>query len=477
MAGKDIRWYIGALEKSGELARIQAKVDYSLELGHVAKLSEERSGPALLFETVGNYDISVLSSMYTSAKRMAIALGADEGSSLCELARFWATRTHHPVAPSYVASDAAEVYENTFEGDEADVLKHIPVPQLYPQDGGRFVGTAICVVTKDPSSGWVNVGTYRSQVLDGKTLALQPLKGKDADLHIQSARKLGLTRIPAAFVFGSDPLLFLTASTLFGRGICEYDMVGALREEPMVLTEGKYSGLPVPANAEVVIEGDLVLDDLKMEGPFGEYTGYYSGTPSPKVWLDVKRLSFRDGAVFPISTVGRPTTDIHYIQALNRAGTLWGELEDMRIDGIKSVYFLPEATGRFVVVVSVDQKYPGHAEQVGMAVLGSSTGHYGVKYVILVDGDIPADDLPRVWWAIATRSQADRCEIIKRGRSTALDPSLPINSRDITSKMVLNATLPWEWKDKPTLIELDPDMVEQVKSRWTELGLSNVVPL
>ena len=153
MAGKDIRWYIGALEKSGELARIQAKVDYSLELGHVAKLSEERSGPALLFETVGNYDISVLSSMYTSAKRMAIALGADEGSSLCELARFWATRTHHPVAPSYVASDAAEVYENTFEGDEADVLKHIPVPQLYPQDGGRFVGTAICVVTKDPSSG------------------------------------------------------------------------------------------------------------------------------------------------------------------------------------------------------------------------------------------------------------------------------------------------------------------------------------
>ncbi len=477
MAAKDIRWYIETLEKAGELTRIQAKVDYRLELGHVAKLAEERGGPALVFENVGDYEMSVMSSMYTSARRLAIALDADENSSLCELARFWATRTHHPVAPVYISSDEAQVYENTFEGDEADVLKHVPVPQLYPEDGGRFVGTAISVVTKDPDSGWVNVGTYRSQVMDGKTLGLQPLKGKDADLHIQAARRKGLDRIPAAFVFGSDPLLFLTASTLFGRGLCEYDMVGALREEPMVLTEGKYSGLPIPANAEVVIEGDLMINDLKLEGPFGEYTGYYSGTPSPKVWLDVKRVSHRDGAIFPISTVGRPTTDIHYIQALNRAGTLWGELEDMRIDGIKSVYFLPEATGRFVVVVSVDQKYPGHAEQVGMAVLGSSTGHYGVKYVILVDGDIPADDLPRVWWAIATRSQADRCEIIKRGRSTALDPSLPINARDITSKMVLNATIPWEWKDKPKLIELDPAMVEHVKSRWSELGLANVLPL
>ncbi|TAN25644.1 MAG: UbiD family decarboxylase [Actinomycetota bacterium] len=477
MVAKDIRWFIESLEKAGELTRIQAKVDYHLELGHVAKLAEERGGPALVFENVGDYDMSVLSSMYTSARRLGIALGAEEGSSLCELARFWATRTHHPVAPTFIPSDEAQVYENTFEGDEADVLKHIPVPQLYPEDGGRFVGTAISVVTKDPDSDWVNVGTYRSQVMDGKTLGLQPLKGKDSDLHIQAARRKGLDRIPAAFVFGSDPLLFLTASTLFGRGLCEYDMVGALREEPMVLTEGKYSGLPIPANAEVVIEGDLMINDLKLEGPFGEYTGYYSGTPSPKVWLDVKRVSYRDNAIFPISTVGRPTTDIHYIQALNRAGTLWGELEDMRIDGIKSVYFLPEATGRFVVVVSVDQKYPGHAEQVGMAVLGSSTGHYGVKYVILVDGDIPADDLPRVWWAIATRSAPDRCEIIKRGRSTALDPSLPINARDITSKMVLNATIPWEWKEKPKLIELDSETVEHVKSRWAELGLADVLPL
>jgi len=245
----------------------------------------------------------------------------------------------------------------------------------------------------------------------------------------------------------------------------------------MRVVEGPYSGLPIPADAEFVVEGDLVLDDLRMEGPFGEYTGYYSGRPSPKVWIDVKALRMRDEAVFPITTVGRPITDIHMIQSLNRTATLWSDLEDMRLPGIRSVYCLPESGGRFIAVISVDQRYPGHAEQVGMAALGTSTGHYGVKYVILVDGDIPADDLPRVWWAIALRSQPDRCEIIKRGRSTPLDPSLPIDARDITSKMIINATLPYEWKEKPTLIELDPGTVERVRGRWEELGLSEVVPL
>ncbi len=473
----DLRWFIEALEKAGELVRIHAPVDWDLELGHVAKLSEERGGPALLFENVRGYDRPVLASMFTTPRRMAIGLGAPEGSTICQLARIWVERTKAPVPPVTVPAAEAPILEHEVSGEDLDVLAHVPVPRLYPDDGGRYIGTAVGVVTKDPDSGWVNIGTYRSQVFDGKTLGLQPIKGKDADLHIQNAQKRGMDRIPVALVFGGDPLLFLCASTLFGRGVCEYDMVGALRGEPMRVVEAPYTGLPVPADAEFVVEGDLVLDDLRMEGPFGEYTGYYSGRPSPKVWIDVRALRFRDDAVFPITTVGRPITDIHMIQSLNRTATLWADLEAMRLDGIRSVYCLPESGGRFIAVISVDQKYPGHAEQVGVAALGTSTGHYGVKYIILVDGDIPADDLPRVWWAIALRSQPDRCEVIKRGRSTPLDPSLPIDARDITSKMIINATLPYEWKEKPKLIELDPATVERVRGRWQELGLGDVVPL
>ncbi|MDR7565091.1 MAG: UbiD family decarboxylase [Armatimonadota bacterium] len=476
----DLRWFVRQVEEVGDLARIQAEVDWDLELAHVAKLSEERGGPLLLFERVKGYPgRPVVASLFTTVKRMAIALGAPDRNSICQLARFWVDRTKHPVPPVSVPRDRAPVYENSVTGPEVDVLRFVPVPKLYPMDGGRFIGTAVGVVTQDPETGWVNVGTYRSQVFDSRTLGLQPIKGKDADLHIQNARKRGMRRMPVALVFGSDPLLFLTASTLFGRGLCEYDMVGALRGEPMEVTPGTYTGLPIPADAEYVVEGDLVIaeDELRLEGPFGEYTGYYSGTPSPKVWIDVKALHFRNDPIFPVSTVGRPITDTHMIQSLNRTATLWSDLEAMRIAGIRSVYCLPESGGRFIAVVSVDQKYPGHAEQVGMAVLGTTTGHYGVKYVILVDGDIPADDLTQVWYAIAIRSSPDRCELIKRGRSTPLDPGLPIHAREITSKMIINATVPYEWKDKPVQIQLDPAVEQQVRSRWSELGLSRFVTL
>lgn len=473
----DQRWYIECLERADELVRVPAEVDWDLELGHIAKLNEERRGPALLFENVKGYRMPVLTSMLTTTRRMAIAMRAPESSSLCELARLWVDRTGEPVAPTQVGIEEAPVYENVSTGDDLDLLQHIPAPKLYPGDGGRFIGTAVSVVTADPETEWVNVGTYRSQVFDGKTLGLQPIKGKDADLHIQAARRRGMARMPIALVFGYDPLLFLCSSTLFGRGVCEYDMVGALRGEPVAVVEGKYTGLPIPSHAEIVVEGDLVLDDPRMEGPFGEYTGYYSGKPTPKVWIDVKQMMYRNDAVFPVTSVGRPVTDTHMIQALNRTSTLWKDLEDMRLPGIKSVYFLPESGGRFIGVISVEQMYPGHAEQVGMAALGTSTGHYGVKYFILVDGDIPADDLPRVLWAIAMRSQPDRFEIIGRGRSTPLDPSLPIDRRDITSKMIINACLPYEWSEKPELIELDDRALARAKERWTELGLSEAVRL
>lgn len=473
----DQRWFIDALEQAGEMVRIPAEVDWDLELGHIAKLNEERAGPALLFENVRGYRMPVLASMLTTTRRMALALRAPEGSTLCELARAWVGRTRRPVPPKVVSPLEAPVCANSIPEEEIDLLSLIPVPRLYPGDGGRYIGTAVSVVTKDPDSEWVNVGTYRGQVFDGRTLGLQPIKGKDADLHIQNARARGMERMPIALVFGYDPLLFLCSSTLFGRGIQEYEMVGALRGEPVALVEGKYSGLPVPAHAEVVVEGDLVINDLRKEGPFGEYTGYYSGQPTPKVWIDVKHVLLRDDPVFPITSVGRPVTDTHMIQALNRTATLWKDLEDMRLPGIKSVYFLPESGGRFIAIISVDQKYPGHAEQVGTAALGTSTGHYGVKYIILVDGDVQADDLPRVWWAIAMRSQPSRCEVIRRGRSTPLDPSLPIDQRYMTSKMIINACLPYEWEEKPELITLDEATVSAVRGRWSELGLSDAVPL
>jgi 4-hydroxy-3-polyprenylbenzoate decarboxylase len=156
---------------------------------------------------------------------------------------------------------------------------------------------------------------------------------------------------------------------------------------------------------------------------------------------------------------------------LTYGATLWQGLEAMRIPGIKSVYCPPEGAGRFLAIISVKQMYPGHAAQVGTAAISTEMGAYGLKTVIVVDDDIDAWDLPRVLWALSFRFNPSRAEFLKRGRSTPLDPSLPIAERDITSRIILDATIPYEWKDKPVPIELDKEMVKHVQARAAELGL------
>jgi 4-hydroxy-3-polyprenylbenzoate decarboxylase len=145
----------------------------------------------------------------------------------------------------------------------------------------------------------------------------------------------------------------------------------------------------------------------------------------------------------------------------------------MEIPGIKSVYTLPEGSGRFIVVVSVQQMYPGHADQIGAAVIASNTGTYGIKMVIIVDDDIDADDLPRVWWALGTRYNPLRgTQLINRGRSTPLDPAIGADeNKFITSRVILDATIPFDWKIKPTEIALNQDMFNKVKARWKEYGI------
>jgi 4-hydroxy-3-polyprenylbenzoate decarboxylase len=157
--------------------------------------------------------------------------------------------------------------------------------------------------------------------------------------------------------------------------------------------------------------------------------------------------------------------------ALTYGATLWQQLVAMRIPGLKAVYCPPEGSGRFLAIISVKQMYPGHSIQVGTAAISTEMGAYGLKTVIVVDEDIDPWDLPRVLYALSFRFQPARAEFIKRGRSTPLDPSLPLDQRDITSRLIIDATIPYEWKEKPIEIELDEKTVEKVRKRWKEYGL------
>ncbi len=464
---KDLRQWLDLCEKEGELKRIKAEVDWDLELSHIAKLNEEQQGPALLFEKVKGYNSPVLTSACTTTSRLALIMDAPKDSSLVDLMREWVKRTANTIPPKWV--DSGPCKENIDKGDKINLYK-FPVPKVYPRDGGRFFGTAVFVITKDPDTGWVNLGTYRLQMLDEKTLGTQFIKGKHSDIMLNKYRERKQP-MPVVAVVGADPLLFLMGAARLPAFESEYDFAGAIRGEPIEIVKGETVDLPIPATAEIVVEGEVDPDALRPEGPFGEYTGYYSGVGATgRNFIKVSCVTYRNNPIFWATTVGRPVTDTHMTMALTYGATLWQELVTMRIPGIQAVYCPPEGAGRFLAIISVKQMYPGHAAQVGTAAISTEMGAYGLKTVIVVDHDIDPWDLPRVLWALSFRFQPSRAEFIKRGRSTPLDPSLPIDARDITSRIIIDATIPFEWKEKPIPIELDPDMAAKVKKKWKEYG-------
>lgn len=472
---KNIRGFIARCEDEGILHRIKAPVDVHLELSHTAKINEEAGGPVLLFENLKGFDIPVLISACTTPKKMAVILEQPTDLSMCQLSREWMRLTTKELIKPRLINNPP-VKENIINGKEINVNK-FPAPFFYPMDGGRFIGTAAFLVTKDPETGWINLGTYRMQILDNNHVGVQIIKGKHGDMMMKQYQALG-KKMPAAAVIGCDPVLFLVSSTLVSAQTDEYDVAGALRGEPVEIFESDLTGLKLPAHAEIILEGEIDPENLRPEGPFGEYTGYYSGSRGkdfPKPCLEVKRVLHRHNPIFWSTTVGKPINDIHMVQSLNRTATLWTDLETMRVPGIQSVYIPASSTGRFWAIVSVKTMYPGHANHVGNAVIATTTGHYGLKGVIVVDADIPADDWDSVMWSLSVRYDPHRdTEIIKRGRSTPLDPSLPIDAREIVSRIIIDATTPYEWKEKPVEIFMDKKMIQQVLGRWKELGFEDI---
>jgi len=464
---KSIRDFIEQAEAQGVLQRIKAEVDWDLELSHIAKLNEEKKGPALLFENVKDYDSPVLTSVCTTTERLSLIMGMPKDSTLVDLMRHWVEKGETKVPPELI--DTGPCKENKMMADEVDLFK-FPVPKFFPMDGGRFFGTAHFVVTKDPESGWVNLGTYRLQLLDKNHLGTQFIKGKHSDIMLKKYQAMGKP-MPVAVVVGCDPLLFLMGAARLSAFESEYDLAGSIRGEPIEVVKCETNDLIVPATSEIVVEGEVDADKFMEEGPFGEYTGYYSGVGTdPRNYIKVNCVTYRNNPVFMATTVGRAVTDTHMTMALTYGATLWQQLVAMKIPGIKAVYCPPEGSGRFLAIISVKQMYPGHADQVLTAAISTEMGAYGLKTVIVVDEDIDPWDISRVMYALSFRFQPNRSQVIKRGRSTPLDPSLPINAREITGRLLLDATIPYDWKEKPIPIELDPEMVKKIEARWSELG-------
>lgn len=467
MAYRDLRDFISKLEEEGELRRIKAEVDWNLELCAISKLNEEEKGPALLFENVKDYETPVLTSAFSTSRGLALALGLPKTTPLVETVKAWVERMKDKISPEYVGD--APCKENIYKGDKVNILK-FPVPQYYEFDGGRYIGTACSVITRDIETGIVNVGTHRMMVHDEKSTGIWMIAGKHSELQHKKYIERN-ERMPIAVAIGVDPIIFMCSSAPFPIDECEYDFMGGIRGEPLKLTRAETADLPVPATAEIILEGYVDPKELKQEGPFGEYSGHYQAS-YPKPVIHVECVTHRNNPVFWGSTVGMPITDTHMLQTLNRSALLWSDLQKMAIPGIQSVCCPPETGGYFTAIVSIKQLYLGHARQVGTACVSVASGNYSTKLVVIVDDDIDPANLSQVWWAIGMRYQPDRdTDVLTRGRCSPIDPSLHMDEKNYTSRIIIDATVPFEWEEKrrPKVTRLNDDLVRRVKERWEEL--------
>jgi UbiD family decarboxylase len=449
----DLRAYIAAAQEADEHRTIEG-ADWNLEIGALTEATAELvpEPPMLLFDRIRGYPAGfrVVSLLLASYKRVGLALGLPVDKSKLELVRLAARklRAVQPIPP--VARADGPVLEQAFSGDDVDLWR-FPVPQFHSRDGGRYIGTGCSLINLDPASGFVNMGTYRMQVHDRNLLGLWMSPGQQGRLICQRYWDRGES-CPVVATFGGDPLTFMASSNKIPWGHSELDYVGGLRGRPLEVVPGPLTGLPIPAHAEIAIEGEVPPPwvEARDEGPFGEWPGYYSGgtigTGEPQPVIRVKALYHRTDPIIVNQAPLWPGAVIFGLRL--DAGLLWDQLESAGVQDVVGVWTYP-----YLVVVAIRQRFAGHAKQAGLAAVSCSATARNGRYVVVVDDDIDPTDFKEVLWAMQTRvDPASDIELVDRCWSTPLDPRMPPDKRasgdHTNSRAVFYAVRPFEWRDK-----------------------------
>jgi 2,5-furandicarboxylate decarboxylase 1 len=356
--------------------------------------------------------------------------------------------------------------QNVLISDQLD-LTVLPVPVWNDLDGGPYL-TLGCHISKDPDSQIRNVGIYRNQIHDRNTLGI--LVEPYGHLRHQWNKRPN-EPFPVAIALGADPVVPMAAVAPVPYGRDELAVAGALRGTPIEIVRCVTVPLEVPAAAEIVIEGEILRDDLREEGPFGEFTGYYGGHRAARPIIRVKAIAHRDRPILEAVYEGTPPSGSAIIVAVPREAEL---LRQISLPGVKRAHMSRGGGGALHAVLSVDKPYEGFGKYVGLAVLGTTAGR-SVKQAIIVDDDIDPADPVQVEWAIATRVQPQRdIEILSDLPGIILDPSLPgrdHSRRSLTSKMIIDATR-YDAKDFAPVCLPSADALAKVERDWSGYGIA-----
>ena len=481
MAYKDLRDFINILEQRSLLKRIKTTVDSELEITEITDRISKTGGPALFFENVQGSPYPVIINAFGSMERMCLALEVDVLDEIGErirqmlqppdmdgiISKLMALPKLSKLASYYPVSVKKAPCQEVVENDNPD-LNVLPVLKCWPGDGGRFI-TLPLVFTKDPVTKKQNVGMYRMQVYDGKTTGMHWHLHKDGAYHFTQHLQQGSGKMEVAVALGGDPATIYAATAPLPRGFDEMLFAGFLRSEPVEMVRCRTVDLSVPAQAEFILEGYVDLLEKRLEGPFGDHTGYYSAEDFYPVF-HLTCLTRRRDPLYPATIVGRPPMEDCYLgKATER---IFLPLLQLQSPEMKDLNLPIEGVFHNCAVVSIKKQYPGHAKKVMNSIWGMGYMMF-TKMIIVVDDSVDVQDMATVWWKVYNNIDARRDVVIVDGPLDVLDHASP--APNYGSKMGIDATKKWPeeghrrpWPDD---IIMSGEIKNLVNQRWTAYGL------
>ena len=490
-----LRDFIARLEAADRLVRVAAPVSPVLEMTEIQTRLLAEGGPAVLFENVvredgGGYDMPVLVNLFGTVERVAWGMDRtlDQLREVGETLAFlrqpeppggWREamgmlpllKTVMAMKPRSVGT--APCQQVVLQGDEID-LSRLPIQTCWPGEPAPLI-TWPLVVTQGPDpkgsrSDNFNLGIYRMQVTGRDTTLMRWLRHRGGAQHHARWKAEKSDPLPAAVVIGADPGTLLAAVTPVPDTLSEYQFAGLLRGQKLDLVDCKTVPLKVPAEAEIVLEGEVSLEEYGDEGPYGDHTGYYNAVERFPVFK-IKAVTMRRDPIYLSTFTGRPPDEPSVLgEALNE---VFVPLLQQQFPEIVDFWLPPEGCSYRIAIVSMKKAYPGHAKRVMMGVWSYLRQFSYTKWVIVVDDDIDARDWKDVMWAVSTRMDPARdITVIENTPIDYLDFASPDSG--LGSKIGLDATNKWppetkrEWGEK---LRMADDVVAKVDEMWADLGL------
>ncbi|MBI3947896.1 MAG: menaquinone biosynthesis decarboxylase [Armatimonadetes bacterium] len=480
MPYRDLKVFMDLLRRRGELKEIAIEVDPHLEIAEITDRVVKRGGPALLFTRVKGHRWPVLINTFGTMKRMALALGAESLDALAEevaellepkipadligkLKLLPKLKVFADMSPRTVDRGACQEVAIT----DSPSLDLLPIIQCWPMDGGPYI-TLPLVITKHPERGTRNIGMYRLQKFDSRTLGMHWQRHKGGAQHYRVAEALG-RRLEVAIALGPDPAVTYCATAPLPDEVDELMLAGFLRRAPVELVKCRTIDLEVPANSQIVLEGYVAPGERRREGPFGDHTGFYSLADDYPVF-HLTAITHQRDPIYPTIIVGvPPMEDGPMGKATER---LFLPLIKKSVPEIVDMNLPVEGVFHNLAIVSIEKRYPGHARKVMHAIWGLGQLMF-TKIVVVVDKECNVHDLGEVIWRVGAALDPKRDVVISEGPTDVLDHAAQMP--DWGGKLGIDATRKWpeeghtrEW---PPVVAMSPEVKARVDAIWKELGL------